>query len=107
MKWIVDNWSLLVVIIGIVGYVLLSGKKSIKDWLLYAVFMAEQEWGSGTGKLKLRTVYDMFVARYPIISKVLPFSVFSLWVDEALKEMRKILYENLDIRASITLEDRV
>lgn len=101
MKWLVDNWSLLVVVAVVVGYVLLSGKKSVKEWLLYGVFMAESEWGSGTGKLKLRTVYDMFVAKYPIISKLLPFSVFSLWVDEALKEMRKILEENMDIKAYI------
>ena len=101
MKWIMDNWSLLIVIAVLVSYVVISGKKSVKEWLLYAVFMAESEWGSGTGKLKLRTVYDMFVAKYPIISKILPFSVFSLWVDEVLKEMRQILEENKEIRASI------
>ena len=106
MKWLVDNWSLLVVIAGIVAYVVLSGKKSVKEWLLYAVFMAEAEWGSGTGKLKLRTAYDMFVAKYPVISKIIPFSVFSLWVDEALKEMKKILEENLDIAAAIEVEDK-
>lgn len=101
MKWIIDNWSLLIVITVVVSYVVISGKKSIKEWLLYGVFMAESEWGSGTGKLKLRTVYDMFVTKYPIISKLLPFPVFSLWVDEVLKEMRQILEENKDIRANI------
>ena len=101
MKWLVDNWSLLVVVVAVVSVVILSGRKSIKEWLLYAVFIAESEWGSGTGKLKLRTVYDMFVSKYPIISKLVPFSVFSLWVDEVLKEMRKILEENLDIKAYI------
>ena len=106
MKWIIDNWSLLAVAIIVVAYVIMSGKKSVKEWLLYGVFMAESEWGSGTGKLKLRTVYDMFVTKYPIISKLLPFSVFSLWVDEVLKEMRKILEENTDIKAQITLEDK-
>ena len=105
MKWLVDNWSLLVVVTAVVTCVILSGKKSIKEWLLYAVFMAESEWGSGTGKLKLRTAYDMFVSKYPIISKLIPFSVFSLWVDEALKEMRKILEENLDIKVSIEGEN--
>ena len=106
MKWIIDNWSLLVVAVVIVTYVIISGKKSVQEWLLYGVFMAESEWGSGTGKLKLRTVYDMFVTKYPIISKLLPFSVFSLWVDEVLKEMRRILEENIDIKAQITMEDK-
>ena len=106
MQWIIDNWSLLVVIVLVVVSVFISGKKSIKNWLLYAVSMAEQEWGSGTGKIKLRDVYDSFVARYPIFAVVIPFSVFSLWVDEALVEMRDMLEKNLDIRAFITMEDK-
>ena len=105
MKWIIDNWSFLVVLCVVVTYIVLSGKKSVKEWLLYAVMMAESEWGSGTGKLKLRTVYDMFVSKYPVFSKLIPFSVFSLWVDEVLVEMKKILEENMDIKASITMED--
>lgn len=106
MKWIIDNWSLLVIVVILVAYVVISGKKSVQKWLLYGVFMAESEWGSGTGKLKLHTVYDMFVTKYPIISKILPFAVFSLWVDQVLKEMRKILEDNMDIKAQITLEDK-
>jgi hypothetical protein len=104
MKWIVDNWSLLVVAAIIIAYMLISGKKSIQKWLLYGVFMAESEWGSGTGKLKLHTVYDMFVTKYPIISKILPFAVFSLWVDEVLKEMKKTLEENKSINQLIIKE---
>jgi hypothetical protein len=104
MKWIVDNWSLLVVAAIIIAYMLISGKKSIQKWLLYGVFMAESEWGSGTGKLKLHTVYDMFVSKYPIISKILPFAVFSLWVDEVLKEMKKTLEENKSINQLIIKE---
>ena len=104
MKWIVENWSLLVVAAMVIAYILISGKKSIQKWLLYGVFMAESEWGSGTGKLKLHTVYDMFVTKYPIISKILPFAVFSLWVDEVLKEMKKTLEENKSINQLITKE---
>lgn len=104
MKWIVENWSLLVVAAMVIAYILISGKKSIQKWLLYGVFMAESEWGSGTGKLKLHTVYDMFVTKYPIISKILPFAVFSLWVDEVLKEMKKTLEENQSINQLITKE---
>lgn len=106
MKWIIDNWSLILVVALAIISVFVSGKKSIKNWLLYAVFMAEQEWGSGTGQLKLHDVYDSFVARYPIIAVLLPFGVFSLWVDEALDSMREILEKNLDIRAHITIEDK-
>lgn len=102
MKWIIDNWSLLVVIACIIAYVIIAGKKSVINWLVYAVSMAEQEWGHGTGKIKLRSAYDMFVARYPLFSIIVPFAIFSKWVDDALVEMRKMLEDNLEIRAQIT-----
>lgn len=105
MKWLVENWSLLIVVASVITYMLISGKKSVKEWLLYGVFMAESEWGSGTGKLKLRTVYDMFVIKYPIISKIIPFVVFSLWVDEVLKEMKKILEENESIKNQLITKE--
>lgn len=106
MKWIVDNWSLLVVIAIIATYVIASGKKSVQEWLLYAVSMAEKDLGGGTGKLKLRYAYDSFVATYPIISKIIPFGVFSMWVDEALDEMRSIIETNMDIKAYLEVEDK-
>ena len=102
MKWIIDNWSLLVVLAVIVTSFVISGKKSLKEWLLYAVFMAEEQYGSGTGKLKLRQVYDDFIVRYPILSKLIPFDIFSFYVDDVLREMRNIIETNLDIRAYIT-----
>lgn len=101
MNWIIDNWSLLVVVAIVASYIIISGKKSIKEWLLYAVAMAEKDLGSGTGKLKLKYVYDSFVVTYPIISKLIPFNVFSLWVDETLKTMREIIETNLDIKAYV------
>lgn len=101
MKILVDNWAAILVAVIFIIYFVLSGKKSVKEWLLYAVCIAERELGGGTGRLKLKYVYDQFVSTYPIISKLIPFAVFSMWVDEALKEMRAILETNLDIRAYI------
>ena len=68
--------------------------KQIKSWLLGAVTLAEKEFGSGTGKIKLSVVYDSFVEKFPWIAKVLSFDTFSGYVDEALDEMRKLLDEN-------------
>lgn len=106
MEWIANNWSLLVVIAIVVGYFIVSGKQSVMKWLLYAVSMAEKELGSGTGKLKLVQVYSDFVAQYPVLSKIIPFAVFSLWVDIVLEEMKDILSNNMDIAAYIMLEDK-
>lgn len=98
MKWLYDNYSLLIVIAIIVLYFVLSGKKSVKKWLLITVSLIEKEMGSGTGKLKLAQAYSDFVATYPIFSKVIPFAVFSLWVDSALEEMRHLLETNDFVR---------
>ena len=94
MKFLYDNWSLLVVIFGVAVYFLLNGKESVKNFLLYAVVLAERELGEKTGRLKLSMVYEMFVTKYPILAKVIPFSIFSAWVDVVLQEMRNILESN-------------
>lgn len=94
MDWIINNWSLIVVVIAIALYLFMSGKKSIKNWLLFAVMLAEEDLGKGTGWYKLHTVYDSFVKSYPILSKVIPFTVFSGWVDEALEKMKEQIEKN-------------
>ena len=63
----------------------------IKEWLKYAVVLAEKELGSGTGQLKLRKVYDMAVTKFPQIMLFISFDTFSKWVDEALEWMNKQL----------------
>ena len=66
----------------------------VSEWLLHAVTNAEIDLGSGTGALKLRQVYDLFVTRFPTIAKRLPFNVFSDMVDDALVVMRDMLEKN-------------
>ena len=108
MKWLMDNWSLLVVIVAAFACVTVYLKKfsdapteeqvaKIKEWLLYAVLEAEAQFGSGTGQLKLRYVYDLFITRFPDLVKIVSFEMFSKWVDEVLKEMRHLIETNLDI----------
>ena len=73
-------------------------RERVKEWLLWAVTQAEAELGSGTGKLKLRQTYDLFIQRFPALAMAVSFDTFSLWVDEALEEMRKLLKENKTVR---------
>lgn len=112
MTWLHNNWSLLVVIVAAIIVVFNYCKrfadlpseaqqKKIKEWLLYAVLMAEKEYGQGTGKLKLASVYAEFLKIFPNIAPVVPFEVFSGWVDEVLKQMREILETNKDIEAYV------
>ena len=62
---------------------------------------AEKELGGGTGKLKLRQVYDLFVVRFPWLVRVVPFELFSSMVDDALEEMRKMLENNKAVKAIV------
>lgn len=105
MEWLVDNWYLVVAtiaiivvsVIAVITYFQLPRSEKIKkvqEWLLYAVEKAEEEFGSATGQIKLRYVYDMFVTKFPAISKVISFDTFSFMVDAALIEFKKILKGN-------------
>lgn len=113
MKWLVDNWTLLIVIISalVVGiyYARNFAKKpsaeklaDINEWLLYAVMKAEHDFGNGTGALKLRKVYDMFISKFPEVSYMISFKTFSDMVDIALIKMREILEKNKDINEVVT-----
>ena len=81
---------------GVIAYGITAGKA--KEWLKYAVTIAEEQLGSGTGQLKLRFVYDMFMEQFPALASVLPFTIFSKWVDLALEWMREQLDKNENIK---------
>lgn len=102
LNWLLENWYYIIFIIaavlGIV-YGCMSGKA--KEWLKFAVAEAEMYLGSGTGQLKLRQVYDWFTVQFPVFSKIVPFSIFSKWVDLALAWLREQLDSNENIKALI------
>ena len=116
MEWIVNNWSLLAVLAIVAAVAVFYIKKfsslpsetqlrKVKEWLLYAVMIVEKEYSHGTGQLKLRAAYNMFIEKFPSLVPVLSFETFSLFVDEALVEMRKILETNKDIDAYVNGEE--
>ena len=76
----------------------------VKEWLLWAVTEAERELGSGTGQLKLRYVYDMFIVKFPFLVKVISFEHFSVLVDEALDKFRTLLETNQKLKDYIDKE---
>lgn len=105
MKFLVENWPAIIAIIAVIvaavsfiySFVKLPHSAQIakvKEWLLWAVAEAEKRFGSKTGQLKLRYVYDMFTTRFPFAAKFLSFEQFSNLVDEALEKFNKILQSN-------------
>lgn len=109
LEWLVANWSIVVGIIALIAMVVVAviqfmklptteQRKKIQKCLLSWVIEAERDLGGGTGKVKLSTVYGTFVTAFPILKNFISFETFSVWVDEALDEMRKMLEENENLK---------
>ena len=88
-------------VIRFMGYKKDQQYESIHGWLLQAVLLAEREFGSGTGKLKLSTVYAEFCKQLPWLAKVISFKTFSGYVDKALDEMKALLEKNAAIASVV------
>lgn len=107
MNFIVENWQFLLLIVA-VGFVIgfaignffkLPTKEQlnkVKHWLLIAVKEAEDQFGSKTGQLKLSYVYDLFVAKFPWLAKIITFDRFSKLVDEVLTEFKDIIEKRMN-----------
>ena len=117
MDFIVNNWYVIVlaiaaIIIGIFAINKFFRKNineqidNVKEWLLYATTLAEKELGSGTGKLKLRYVYDMFASKFPWLVKIVSFESFSKLVDEVLVEMNELLSSNSAVKKYVSEFDK-
>lgn len=89
--------AILAVII-IAGGIYING---FKNWLVWAVSEAESVFGSKTGKLKLRYAYELAIERFPILAKLIPFSLFGKFVDSALIIMRDMIENNKNIADAI------
>lgn len=109
MQFFVENWYVIIALLALLTVIVIFAVRffkkptaeqlaTVKEWLLYATTLAEKELGSGTGKLKLRYVYDMFVQKFPWVAKVLPFELFSEMVDESLDSMNDLLSSNAAVR---------
>ena len=105
MEKIIEYWPLIIVTIAsicviayfIYRFIKLPTKQQlqkVKEWLLFAVTEAEKEFGSGTGQIKLRYVYDKFLTKFPYLTAAISFDLFSGLVDESLVKFKQILETN-------------
>lgn len=115
-KTMLENWEILVALLAVAGIIgvwigrflkmpTAEQREKIKKWLLWAVVEAEKELGGGTGKLKLRQVYNLFLQRFPAVAMAISFDTFAAWVDEALAEMRELLQKNQAIYRMINAKE--
>lgn len=112
MEFIINNWPVIFAGLVAAGAAVFfvyrfSGQRreqqlaKVREWLLWAVTEAEKDLGGGTGKLKLRQVYDLFVSRFPWLAKVVSFERFSDLVDDALEEMRDMIKNNEAVKSHV------
>ena len=115
MNFIIENWYIILALAAVLGvaawyvyrYFNLPSEAQlakVREWLLWAVTEAEKELGGGTGKLKLRQVYDLFVTRFPWLARIVPFDLYSSMVDDALEDMREMLKTNQAVKAHVSGE---
>ena len=109
MEVCIDILLISVLVIGVVLFIINFIKigrekqlKMISEWLLLAVVQAEKELGGGTGKIKLRYVYDMFIAKFKVTAMLISFDQFSIMVDSALDKMKDMLSNNEQLYNYIT-----
>lgn len=114
LEFMYNYWYLIIAGIAIVSVVSIKvynwlkqpnnkQMEQVKQWLLYAVAKAEKELGSGTGQLKLRYVYNMFIAKFPAIALFLSFETFTEMVNKALDELEELIENNEQI-ANLIIE---
>lgn len=107
MFWIFDNGYVIlgllalivVAVVAILRFFKLPTEKQkakVKEWLIWACIEAEKALQSGTGKLKLREVWNRFVSvpAFSIIARIISFDEFEKWVTEALETVKNMLISN-------------
>jgi flagellar basal body-associated protein FliL len=105
---VMDNMIIaigVIIIIGVAAYAIyyfmnLSKEKQlevVREWLLLACIQAEKALGSGTGQVKLRFVYDLFIDKFKYLSLVISFPQFSMLVDDALETMKDMISNNKQV----------
>ena len=115
MEFIANNWYILVACaaaVAVIIYLVMKFFKlprasqiaKVKEWLLYAVTEAEKVLGSGTGQLKLRYVYDMFITKFPYLVQFVSFETFSKLVDEVLVKFKDMFKSNVAVKQYVTAE---
>lgn len=115
IEFLNSNWYIIVIIAAVIAlaayffYVFIKAPRSeqiskVQEWLLYAVAQAEKQLGGGTGQLKLRYVYDMFIGRFPFLANVISFAAFSLLVDKALDKLNTMLTSNKKVQEYVNKE---
>lgn len=94
--------TIIEIIVGVI--VVLAGAfialqfKTFQEWLVYAVCEAEEYFGSKTGQLKLRYVYNLAAeSKFGWICSIVSYDMFDKFVQKALVKMKDMIANNASI----------
>lgn len=94
-NWIITNpvtaFITLIVIVALIVYVFLNKKDLLYKAALYAVSVAEDEWGSDMGRIKFAEVYTYIKKEFPLFTLFFPEAKLKKIIEDALVELKKIL----------------
>ena len=118
MKFLVENWSLLIILALMIVSAIIYVKKfvelpdeeqliKVREFLLWAVTEAERIYGGKTGNLKKAYAYKLFCEYFPSFVAVVPFDIFEKMVDSALVQMRHLIETNVSIKNYVQWESEV
>lgn len=107
--WIKEYWFIFILFIGIVSTISIKVYEffkqpnaeqlnKVQQWLVFAVAKAEEVLGSGTGQMKLKYVYDMFVTKFPAIALFISYDKFKEMTEDALTEFKELIANNKNIK---------
>ncbi len=88
-----STWAVaaIVIIVCVITYVVRKGKLGLYDAALYLVTVAEDEWGSDTGKIKFAQVVTTIKKMYPITTFFVKYDDIEDIIESALIEMKRII----------------
>ena len=95
INWITANpvmsLAILVIAIAIIVLIYINRKDVLLKSALYIVAKVEEEWGSDMGKIKFAEAYTYIKSKYPIVTFLLPESVLTKIIEDALVKLKEIL----------------
>ena len=95
VNWITANpvrsLVILVIAIAIIVLIYINRKDVLLKSALYIVAKVEEEWGSDMGKIKFAEAYTYIKSKYPIVTFLLPESVLTKIIEDALVKLKEIL----------------
>ena len=81
----------LIIIIAMVTYIYVNKREILFQAALHAVAVAEDQWGSDTGKIKFAEVYTYLKKQYPVLTLFFTEEKLSQIIEDALVRLKVIL----------------